>query len=213
MTCADVLSELDDYVDGLLSEASFQEVELHLDTCSACREEERLLRGLLAHAAAMPRLLDPPRDLWPGIAERLSEPGLAMASGRGIAFWAAAAAAILALASWIHVRPGTPGTSPEPRGQGRLVQASLSTNPPLLEAEVGYLKATEELAAALESRRASLPPETLQVVDQNLRIINEALRSVREALEKDPGNHELTHMLLSTHRKKVEILRRASFLT
>lgn len=212
MTCADVLRELDDYVDGSLSEGRFQEVELHLHSCGACREEERLLRALLAHAAAMPRLLDPPRDLWPAIAERLREEG--PGARRSLPWWAggllAAAAVLLALSSSLRV-PARP-TQPSQGGEGRLAQASF-TSPSLLEAEGGYLKATEELNAALESRRGSLSPETLRVVDENLRIITEALRSVRQALAKDPGNRALTHMLLSTHRKKVEILRRATLLT
>src|SRR5262249_59112171 len=65
MTCERVRDTLDDYVDGLLSEADFQEVELHLASCAECRHEERLLRALLAQAAALPRELAPGRDLWP----------------------------------------------------------------------------------------------------------------------------------------------------
>src|SRR5258708_26830620 len=71
MTCAEAEDRLDDYVDGSLPEAEFQEMELHLASCPPCREEERRLRAGLAQAAPLPRLLSPPRDLSPGIPERI----------------------------------------------------------------------------------------------------------------------------------------------
>ena len=73
MTCAEIQDRLDDYVDGSLSERDFQEVELHLHDCAECRKHERALRSLLAQAEALPAEMTPPRDLWPGIAERLGE--------------------------------------------------------------------------------------------------------------------------------------------
>ena len=71
MTCETVATQLDEYVDGLLAEAEFQEIELHLAGCDACRREERLLRALLTQAAALPREIVPPRDLWPDVVARL----------------------------------------------------------------------------------------------------------------------------------------------
>ena len=41
------------YVDGALDEAAFQEIELHLHDCAACRGQERELRALLAEAQAV----------------------------------------------------------------------------------------------------------------------------------------------------------------
>jgi hypothetical protein len=39
-------------------------------------------------------------------------------------------------------------------------------------------------------------------------VIDQALKEIRDALQKEPGNRELTRMLASTHRKKVDVLRR-----
>jgi glutamate/tyrosine decarboxylase-like PLP-dependent enzyme len=78
----------------------------------------------------------------------------------------------------------------------------------LLDAEQGYARAADELLAALAERRDSLSPETRASVDRNLAVIDQALKEIREALQKEPGNSELTRMLASTHRKKVDVLRR-----
>jgi len=41
MTCDEAVDRIDDYVDGALDEAAFQEMELHLAGCAECRAEER----------------------------------------------------------------------------------------------------------------------------------------------------------------------------
>ena len=71
MTCHELDERLDDYLDGALAGADAEAVVSHLAGCEPCRERERQLRQLLAHAAALPRSVAPPRDLWPGIAERI----------------------------------------------------------------------------------------------------------------------------------------------
>ena len=63
MNCDDVRDRLDDYVDGELAQAERTVVAGHLSDCSACREQERRLRGLLAKAAALPEELTPAREL------------------------------------------------------------------------------------------------------------------------------------------------------
>jgi site-specific recombinase XerC len=82
----------------------------------------------------------------------------------------------------------------------------------LREAEADYARATSALLSALEQRR-DLSPKTLASVRSNLDVIDQALGEVRAALAKDPANPELTHMLASTHRKKVDVLRRVMRLT
>ena len=78
----------------------------------------------------------------------------------------------------------------------------------LLATEREYARATADLMAALESRKASLSPETRAVLDANLETIDEALAQVRAALRKDPDNGPLTHLLTSTHQKKLDALQR-----
>ena len=205
MTCREVDGRLDDYVDGALGEAEFQEVELHLASCAACRDAERRLRRLLAQAAALPREKAPARDLWPGIAERL-ESGAVRGSWT---FLAAAAALALALAAVFLLRGGPPPAS----GPMPVPVAVPAESPALAAAEEDYARASAALLAALHDRRSSFSPETMASVEKNLEIIDQALAEVRDALRRDPDNPELTRMLAATHRKKVDVLRRVVKLT
>lgn len=204
MTCDEVERRLDDYADGSLSEGEFQEVELHVASCAACREQERRLRLILAQARALPRELAPPRDLWTGIAERIDT------GRRGRTLWfapmvLAAAAVLVAVVSVSFLRRGAPVTVPGPAAT--LTPVSLEgTN--LGAAEQEYERAANELLAALQDRRQSLSPQTLANVERNLAVIDQALNEVRAALGRDPGNKDLTRMLVSAHRKKVDTLRR-----
>ena len=214
MTCEQVRNMLDDYADGDLPEAEFQEVELHLASCAACRQEERLLRALLAEAAALPRELPPGRDLWPDLAARLRGTDGARGVVRpAVPRWvrpaalAAAAAIVIALAGGLWTRGPRPATPVTP--MGTLLPAAAGTAPaPLLEAEREYARATAALMAALDQQKDVLSPETRATLDANLKSIDDALAEVRTALQKDPANAQLTHLLTSTHQKKLDALER-----
>jgi putative zinc finger protein len=221
MTCDRVTERLDDYLDGELGEAEFQEVELHLAGCAACRDEERSLRAVVAMAAALPRRQEPSRDLWPEIAEEIARRRrftlLRGAAARPGLYWAAglAAAATLAAVVWLAPRSTPPapmaaGPTPDPAVQRVSYGGGVET---LAKAERDYERATAELMAALDTRRASLSPETSASIDENLRVIDQALAEIRAALEKDPASPRLGHMLTSTHEKKIETLRRVLKLT
>jgi hypothetical protein len=206
---AHVLDRLDDYVDGALDEADFQDVELHLAECADCASEHRFLRELLAHAAELPAAVAPPRDLWPGIASRLNRPAIPRS------YWMTglAAAAAVVVAVTISVRPHPAAPSLAPAG-GAITEVSTTGLPPeLAEAEAQYERATAQLLQALASRRDSLPKATVDSLDENLRVIDQALVDVRAAVRSDPNNPRLNHLLASTHQRKVETLRRVVKLT
>jgi hypothetical protein len=117
----------------------------------------------------------------------------------------AAAAVLVAVVSVSFLRRGAPVTVPGPAAT--LTPVSLEgTN--LGAAEQEYERAANELLAALQDRRQSLSPQTLANVERNLAVIDQALNEVRAALGRDPGNKDLTRMLVSAHRKKVDTLRR-----
>jgi hypothetical protein len=78
----------------------------------------------------------------------------------------------------------------------------------LLDTEREYARATADLMAAIESQKGTLSPETRALLDANLKTIDDALAQVRTALRKDPGNAQLTHLLTSTHQKKLDALQR-----
>jgi hypothetical protein len=217
MTCEQARERLDDYVDGTLGEAELHEVELHLASCAACAAEERALHAFLDRVAAMPAEVQPERDLWPGIAGRIASPRPMTVARWPLvrsfprAWWtpaaglAAAAAVVAALGATLTGVWSPPGGR---TGTGVVHEAAWTTDATLLDAERQYAQATAQLMAALEARRASLPPETVASVEKDLTTIDAALRQVRSALRQDPGNMQLSHMLAATHQKKVDVLQR-----
>lgn len=66
-------SQIDDYVDGMLGDEESGVLEWHLGTCAVCRAEVEAARDLGEATRALPREIAPSRDLWPGIAARLSK--------------------------------------------------------------------------------------------------------------------------------------------
>jgi putative zinc finger protein len=213
MTCQETNERIDEYVDGTLGEAFLHDVELHLAACAGCAEEERRVREVVARAAALPQEMRPPRDLWPGIADRIAaaRPRPTARVVRRVWSWspaalAAAAAVVVALgATLARVWPPAAG---DPAGGGVVHEAAWTTDPSLLAAEREYARATAQLMAALDARKAALPPEMVAAVEKDMTTIDAALRQLRSALRQDPGNPQLSHMLASTHQKKVDVLQR-----
>jgi len=210
MTCAMLDERLDDWIDGTLPEAEAREVEAHLGECASCRDGAQKLRTVLAHATALPRSVAPARDLWPGIASRIERERRFAWTGSPAAWLAVAAAVVFAtLAVMAYQRPPSPEvvviTNPPAGPAARPATAAL--DPGLQEMERDYQAASNALLLALQERKDQMSEETLKSVEQNIAVIDRALSEVREALAKDPASPELGQMLMSTHRKKVEVLR------
>jgi hypothetical protein len=215
MTCQELDERLDDWVDGELGPAAAAEIESHLASCPLCQERERRLRQVLAHAASLPRSVAPPRDLWPAIARRVErERSWAWASGSWSPWALAAAATVvvgLAAVLWTGRPPvgvktvEIPAATPEAR---LAALPGVVTDPVLAAAEREYEEAANALLEALQRRQSEVQPGTLAAVRSNLEVIDRALAEVRQALARNPSNPELNRMLVATHRKKVDVLRR-----
>ncbi len=68
-----------DYIDGrILDEVLLNEVEVHLASCSHCRDLERELKSLRAGFKGMPRM-EPPREVWNRIRSKIEKPQAHMA--------------------------------------------------------------------------------------------------------------------------------------
>ena len=214
MKCEELDQRLDEFVDGALPLGAAAEVRMHLASCALCRERERRLRQVLAHAASLPRSVAPPRDLWPDIARRLDRERSRSWSGAGWQPWALAAAATVlvsvAAVLWTGRAPSAVRTVeiPVATPETRLATLRVVSDPVLAAAERDYEAAANALLDALQDRQAQLEPETLAAVRKNLEVIDRALAQVREALVESPSNPELSRMLVSTHRKKVDVLSR-----
>jgi hypothetical protein len=125
---------------------------------------------------------------------------------------AAAAAVVLGIAAllWNTSSPTAVRTVAMPSATPSLrsVTATGVADPVLAAAARNYEEAAAKLLEALQQRRAVLSPEDLARVEANLEVIDRALEEVRQALVKDPESPELNRMLVATHRKKVDVLRR-----
>ena len=206
MTCEEALARLDDFVDGELGEAEFQDIELHLARCAACAQEAVELRALVERAGKLPRALAPERDLWPGIAEqiRVSQPAAARPMWPAWTWRALAAAAAVVLAVvWWRVDHRVP-PSPSPDNAAQFAS---------LEIDRDYDRAAAELLVAVNARRSRLTPEAQARVDESLRVIAQALSAIRSELAKDPGSPALNHLLISVHQRRIEVLRTLVSLT
>lgn len=191
-----------------------RELQSHLESCEACREEARLAEELARRVAGLPASLEPARDLWPGIESRIAAAKLARwRFGRRML--AAAAATLLVAASVV--------TAYLVGRQQALLQAARTQElePPVSLAlaasfeEMGiddYQATRKALEQAVRERRNELSPATMDVVTTNLRLIDEAMERIAEALNADPGNDLLRRQLLAAYRQQVELLQRAATL-
>jgi hypothetical protein len=216
MNCQEFAALLDDFLDGALPESERAAAAAHRDGCPGCRAAEARLSAVLVRAAALPRGIEPERDLWPGIAARIGRrnvvPGAFGRAGRQrwsrLGALAAAAAALVVVSSVVTAvlmarRSPSPAPSGGPAG---VVTASLN----LAEARGTYEVARTQLLAALAARRGSLSPATLKVVNDNLAIIDTAVRDMERALARDPGNRELPALLVTAYRQEIDVLQRAT---
>lgn len=214
MNCTEVNDRCDRYLDGRLDPSEADAVREHLENCRSCADEFGFLRGLREQAATLPRALDPPRDLWPGIAQRIAE--AKVVRGRFVRrILMAAAAAFLVVGSVVtsylvgrqtaltEVSVGSQVPTPDP-GLSDVLLASLSG---LGVDDYGATRAA--LLNALEARQHELSPETMRVVRENLLVIDKAMDSIATALGEDPENQALMRQLASAYRRQVDLLQRA----
>ena len=203
---------LNDFVDGRLESELRAETETHLGQCADCRGEVEALRSLLADAGQLPRSIEPPRDLWPGVANRL-EAGSRRRRTYLRPRYAVAAVALLAVAfSLTQVRTKTARERTAPR-----VTVEQPSNVGLVSlteqwrrTEATYERAAAELQTALDAVREMLDPRTVARIETNLEIIDDAIRESRAALMADPGNLEVLQLLAAVHEKKLDLLKQAT---
>lgn len=178
------------------------------------RYEEDGGRALQDAVARLPRAIEPPRDLWPGIAAAIAESPRTAAAVRPLprtrrwAVPAAAAAGAFAagLAVWLalHGAPAPHG----PRG------GAARTTPAVFAA--AYDDAAEpsvdDLRRLYEQRRGELAPETVAVLERNLALIDEAVAASRAALARDPGSRSAGETLRRVRQQQIDFLRAAVLL-
>lgn len=208
--CERIEELLNDYVDGYLPNAQRSKVEAHLVDCEGCRGDVQAIRRLVEEAGALAGNIEPERDLWPGIADRIAakektvtinftrRPSLRMPVLRYALVAAAMVLIVLGVASLNRALVFEPISAPV---------AVVDEEFQRIEGE--YLKARDELRVALDARRDSLDPEMLAIVEANLRDMEEAVTSINLALVDKPGHEGFERMLHAALRGEVALLRHA----
>lgn len=191
---------------------------------------DKEIETISAAAAKLP-LIEPSRDLWPGIEARLGAQVVEISQHekprpRGIVVstrMLAIAASVLVMATagttYLVLRDKLPAETTvavtaapvaTPQAQAGLgTPASLSTG----SGEFGaYTEEIGDLQSAIAERRSRLDPATIAVIERNLRVIDAAIEESKRALAKDPNSELLTALLSDALSNKVRLLRQAALL-
>jgi hypothetical protein len=206
-----ILSQLDDYLDGLLEPNEKQEVDAHLASCPACAHELQSLRNLLSEARQLPEEIEPSRDLWPQLAERLEAAsyrerpkvislesarpsGSTLFSLRSVSWLLAAVLAFaLLLPPTLHgLRPAS--TPARTTGKDMLTLCSDSM--------------VDDYRAVLARDEGKLSADTEFVLNRSLNQIQAALRETVVAMNATDVNSPEYRSLAASYRNKLNLLQR-----
>lgn len=158
------------------------------------------LARLRESAAALPREIEPTRDLWPGVRARIDEGRVRSLWGSRTRMLAAAAALVLisVTATWKAIE-WRMATSAERVATARAFATV-----------AGFERSSAELSATLDRRGATLDPRTRAVLERSLRTIDGAIAEARAALDADPVNPAVQAFVAAAYRQKLDFLRRAN---
>ena len=214
--CEQLLSKLDDLIDGTLDEVEATAAGSHLESCPSCRLELESVRELLTATRSLPRSTEPEHDLWPGIAEDIEQRRVVRggfdrpraSSSRSL--WLAAAAAVLVtsvtIAYMAGLERGRPQIAEAPQRHSSYMQAAYGDLATDLEI------ARDQLRANLDQRQDELSPETWSVVMDNLVVIDDAIERIETAMADNPDDGRLNRRLTVAYRRQIDLLQRATRL-
>jgi hypothetical protein len=216
MPCPQYLNSIQEAVDGTIGSIRRAELELHVDTCDACRALLGDLQRIHDAAAALPAL-DAPDRAWLQIAGRLRQEGRITAvpgpadTTRSYGVWlAAAAAVILVVASAVWVIPRFTGT-PAPQTASAPGNAADTRTVETVQNQVDaaqrqFETAIAELEKVAKANQQALDPETSATIDKNLGIIDQAIAENRAAVSAEPASVAARETLFQALRSKVALL-------
>ena len=171
-------------------------------------------KAVMALAAAMPRAVQPEKDLWPGIAQAIVErEGLGTARPRW-PHWLAQAAAVVLLVgassglTWLSLQDDSPSgtvTADNTELTFQPVSGSFGSDYML---GPDFQDARSDLLGRLDVELEKLSPASREIVEQNLLAIRSAIEEINKALANQPDNELLQELLINSYREELVILRR-----
>ena len=211
MTCSQIQQQLNDYLDGDLTEEIREQVDRHLDECLDCRREYEGLRSLVDQAGALEPEIRPSRDLWPSI-----HTSIGRSRPLGSSWWLQLAAAGLALAVlslpfsawWMGRHDRDLSTSAQIEVEDE--DDSSTARAEMARAEDGVLLARTDLFTAIERHRDVIEDDTLRVWEDNMNLLDQAIGELRVALDEDPQNLRLRMLLASRYQQERKLLQKVS---
>jgi anti-sigma factor RsiW len=225
------------YLDGELGSDEHTAVEQHLAECGTCRRILEEVRAVIAGARDLGNI-EPPRDLWAGIAATIQAPIAVDAEEATVIALPTAAAlpiqshnvnsraryafsgsqlmaasvvliAVSSVATWA-AGPGL-GTSVSTEAAGAGVPGAIvMVDDTRFPPPPALADELASLEQGLEQARAVLDPNTVRVLERNLAVIEQAIEDSRLALEQDPGNDFLSEHLEQVYERKLTYLREAA---
>ena len=175
-------------------------------------KNEKLDQKLQGAIDAMPREIEPERDLWAGIEARIK---VDRAGNRtGVAPWGiqriAAAVALVALTALTTLQITDWTEQPE---QPVAVVTEHVPYPLVIPAALKdseafddkYQEQRQAMIDLLDQSLATMTPETRAKVEDNLKQINRALSDISDALSGDPDNVLLQQLLLTMYQEELAV--------
>jgi hypothetical protein len=146
--------------------------------------------------ANLPKDVTPPRNLWPGIVERLVRaprraPPLALAAGIVVA-----AACLASLLTWAVLQG---------RSVPRLIQTEVVSSSFEEPTDAKYVLARDMMQKTYRERLALLEPATRAKIEASLAVIRQAHEDIRKALAADPGSPVLEQLWESTWHDEFDL--------
>jgi hypothetical protein len=169
--------------------------------------------------AALPREVEPRRDLWPEIRAEIAKtpivtdaaPVVHHASSR---WFQLAAGFLLVVATSVTTYVITRQAVREEAAQiaQQTVPAAVVPAQPASfsfgreQLGAGYVNARAELDKAFQQRLATLPPATRARLERNLAELRHAASEISKTLEQHPSDPLLQELLMSTYQSELQLL-------
>jgi anti-sigma factor RsiW len=215
--CERYLNAIQELVDGTLGPIRRAELELHLESCDACRALAEDLQTIAAAAQSL-EPLTPPEATWQQITSRLRAEGRAGSTGPGlvrrqsVAILALAAALVFVVGASLYVlrrqAPVAPNPSPvasTPSATPQSAAGNPATAPPVQAGDIATeLAAVDKHFQNVIEQASTKDPATAAILRKNLLVMNEAIAESRKALEADPQNRSA--QLYENLKRKIRFL-------
>ena len=217
--CERYVNAIPELVDGPLGPSRRAELELHLESCDACRALAEDLQAI-ARAAESLEPRTPPDRVWQQVAGRLRAEGRVSGTGptavrrHSVAILALAAALVLVVGSSLYFLKRQARVTPATSGPVAAAPASATPQPapgnaaapaPVQAGDIATeLAAIDKHFQNVIEQASTRDPATAAVLQKNLLVMNEAIAESRKSLEADPQNG--SSQLYENLKRKIRFL-------